>query len=246
MIPPCCVRMVAAPSRRMRYPHGDPTFQPARPCRSGSANQSDRRRLSALLTSEANFVRASERAGEEGRWLWHLGPTWCWNGRRTSSATTSRSQSKRLVCRRGSTARSAKINSPHLHGPRNSRRWRVNGADFFGHYLGQQHRSDTQLKIRVLNVSKRSSPEPQALQGHAWDQSPVFKKFTKQSYGQLGGDPTLFDWRLPLTTIAEGMSTRARHQPDCRRLACGLHRRLRVWPDGDGKRSELTTRASLA
>lgn len=58
------------------------------------------------------------------------------------------------------------------------------------HYLVSNTESDTQLKIRVLNVSKRElAKNLKRFKGTAWDQSPVFKKIYEAEYGQLGGEP---------------------------------------------------------
>ncbi|MBV6858279.1 type VI secretion system contractile sheath large subunit [Xanthomonas campestris pv. zingibericola] len=58
------------------------------------------------------------------------------------------------------------------------------------HYLVSNTESDTQLKIRVLNVSKKElAKNLKRFKGTAWDQSPVFKKIYEAEYGQLGGEP---------------------------------------------------------
>ncbi len=45
-------------------------------------------------------------------------------------------------------------------------------------------------KIRVLNISKKEVAKTlKRYKGTAWDQSPLFKKFYEQEYGQLGGEP---------------------------------------------------------
>ncbi|HEY4349883.1 MAG TPA: type VI secretion system contractile sheath large subunit, partial [Paraburkholderia sp.] len=50
--------------------------------------------------------------------------------------------------------------------------------------------SDTLLKIRVFNVSKKElAKNLKRFKGIAWDQSPVFKKVYEEEYGQLGGEP---------------------------------------------------------
>jgi type VI secretion system protein ImpC len=50
--------------------------------------------------------------------------------------------------------------------------------------------SDTLLKIRVFNVSKKElAKNLKRFKGIAWDQSPVFKKIYEEEYGQLGGEP---------------------------------------------------------
>ena len=58
------------------------------------------------------------------------------------------------------------------------------------HYLVNNTETDTQLKIRVLNVSKKDVGKVlKRYKGTAWDQSPVFKKIYEEEYGQLGGEP---------------------------------------------------------
>ncbi|MDF3067008.1 MAG: EvpB family type secretion protein, partial [Polyangiaceae bacterium] len=58
------------------------------------------------------------------------------------------------------------------------------------HYLVNNSETDTMLKIRVLNVSKKDLQKTlKRFKGAAWDQSPIFKKLYEQEYGQLGGEP---------------------------------------------------------
>jgi type VI secretion protein, EvpB/VC_A0108 family len=58
------------------------------------------------------------------------------------------------------------------------------------HYLVNNTETDQQLKIRVLNVSKKDLGKVlKRYKGTAWDQSPVFKKVYEEEYGQLGGEP---------------------------------------------------------
>ena len=58
------------------------------------------------------------------------------------------------------------------------------------HYLVNNTETDEQLKIRVLNVSKKELGKTlKKFKGTAWDQSPVFKKFYEEEYGQFGGEP---------------------------------------------------------
>ncbi|QNH18956.1 type VI secretion system contractile sheath large subunit [Xanthomonas sp. SS] len=58
------------------------------------------------------------------------------------------------------------------------------------HYLVSNTESDQQLKIRVLNISKKELGKVlKRYKGTAWDQSPIFKKVYEQEYGQLGGEP---------------------------------------------------------
>jgi type VI secretion system protein ImpC len=58
------------------------------------------------------------------------------------------------------------------------------------HYLVNNTETDTQLKIRVMNLSKKDLHKTlKRFKGAAWDQSPIFKKLYEEEYGQLGGEP---------------------------------------------------------
>jgi type VI secretion system protein ImpC len=58
------------------------------------------------------------------------------------------------------------------------------------HYLVSNSETDDQLKIRVLNVSKKDLHKTlKRYKGAAWDQSPIFKKLYEEEYGTLGGEP---------------------------------------------------------
>ena len=58
------------------------------------------------------------------------------------------------------------------------------------HYLVSNSETDDQLKIRVMNVSKKDLHKTlKRYKGAAWDQSPVFKKLYEEEYGTLGGEP---------------------------------------------------------
>jgi type VI secretion system protein ImpC len=58
------------------------------------------------------------------------------------------------------------------------------------HYLVNNTETDTMLKIRVMNISKKDLHKTlKKFKGAAWDQSPIFKKLYEQEYGQLGGEP---------------------------------------------------------
>jgi len=57
-------------------------------------------------------------------------------------------------------------------------------------YLVNNTETDEQLKIRVLNVSKKDLGKTlKKFKGTAWDQSPLFKKMYEEEYGQFGGEP---------------------------------------------------------
>lgn len=58
------------------------------------------------------------------------------------------------------------------------------------HYLVNNTETDTMLKIRVLNISKKDLGKTlKTYKGTAWDQSPVFKQVYEHEYGQFGGEP---------------------------------------------------------
>ncbi len=58
------------------------------------------------------------------------------------------------------------------------------------HYLVNNTETDEQLKIRVLNISKKDLHKTlKKFKGTAWDQSPIFKKLYGEEYDQFGGEP---------------------------------------------------------
>ena len=58
------------------------------------------------------------------------------------------------------------------------------------HYLVNNSETDDQLRIRVMNVSKKDLHKTlKRYKGAAWDQSPIFKKLYEEEYGTLGGEP---------------------------------------------------------
>ena len=58
------------------------------------------------------------------------------------------------------------------------------------HYLVFNSETDSNLKIRVINVSKNElSQHFKSYPGARWDQSPMFKMVYEQEFGQLGGEP---------------------------------------------------------
>jgi type VI secretion system protein ImpC len=58
------------------------------------------------------------------------------------------------------------------------------------HYLVNNTETDEQLKIKVLNISKKELGKTlKKFRGTAWDQSPIFKKIYEEEYGQFGGEP---------------------------------------------------------
>jgi type VI secretion system protein ImpC len=58
------------------------------------------------------------------------------------------------------------------------------------HYLVNNTETDSMLKIRVMNITKKDLAKTlKRFKGAAWDQSPIFKKLYEEEYGQLGGEP---------------------------------------------------------
>jgi type VI secretion system protein ImpC len=58
------------------------------------------------------------------------------------------------------------------------------------HHLVNNTETDEQLKIRVMNISKKDVGKTlKKFKGTAWDQSPLFKKFYEEEYGKFGGEP---------------------------------------------------------
>lgn len=57
-------------------------------------------------------------------------------------------------------------------------------------YLCKNTETSTDLKIRVMNISKKElGEELDKYSGVDWDQSPIFRKVYEQGYGVLNGDP---------------------------------------------------------
>ena len=58
------------------------------------------------------------------------------------------------------------------------------------HYMVNNTETDEQLKIRVMNISKKDLGKTlKKYKGTSWDQSPLFKKLYEEEYGQFGGEP---------------------------------------------------------
>jgi len=58
------------------------------------------------------------------------------------------------------------------------------------HYMVNNTESDENLKIRVMDMSKKDLAKTlKKFKGAAWDQSPLFKKIYEEEYGQFGGEP---------------------------------------------------------
>jgi len=58
------------------------------------------------------------------------------------------------------------------------------------HYLVNNTETDEMLKIKVFNISKKELGKTlKKFKGASWDQSPIFKKYYEEEYGQFGGEP---------------------------------------------------------
>jgi type VI secretion system protein ImpC len=82
------------------------------------------------------------------------------------------------------------------------------------HHLVTNTETDEQLKIRVLNVSKKEVGRTlKKFKGTAWDQSPFFKKIYGEEYDMPGGHPYgclvgdyFFDHSAPDVELLSGMA----------------------------------------
>ena len=100
------------------------------------------------------------------------------------------------------------------------------------HHLVSNTETDQQLKIRVMNISKKELGKTlKRYKGTAWDQSPIFKKMYEEEYGQLGGEPYgclvgdyFFDHSPPDVELLAGMAqvAAAAHAPFIAAANCGL------------------------
>ncbi|MDP9044752.1 MAG: type VI secretion system contractile sheath large subunit [Pseudomonadota bacterium] len=74
-----------------------------------------------------------------------------------------------------------------IHNPRFQR---LEGAWRGLHYLVFNTDTSANLKIRVMNISKKELGRTlRRFKGVVWDQSPMFKKIYEQEFGQFGGEP---------------------------------------------------------
>src|SRR3954465_8063921 len=91
------------------------------------------------------------------------------------------------------------------------------------HYLINNTETDENLKIRVLNISKKDVGKTlKKFKGVAWDQSPLFKQVYESEFGTIGGEPFgclvgdyQFDHTPPDVEILAGMAqiAAAAHAP---------------------------------
>jgi type VI secretion system protein ImpC len=57
-------------------------------------------------------------------------------------------------------------------------------------FLVSNAETGSDLKIKLLNISRRDLVRTlRKYRGTAWDQSPIFRKFYEEEYGQFGGEP---------------------------------------------------------
>ncbi len=99
-------------------------------------------------------------------------------------------------------------------------------------HLVNNTETDEQLKIRVLNLSKKDLAKTlKKYKGTAWDQSPLFKKMYEDEYGTPGGEPYgcligdyYFDHTPKNVEILNGMAqiASAAHAPFVSAAAPGL------------------------
>src|SRR3989440_1837028 len=91
------------------------------------------------------------------------------------------------------------------------------------HYLVNNTETGENLKIRVMNISKKDvSKTLKKFKGTAWDQSPLFKKLYEEEFGMPGGQPYgclvgdyYFDHSAPDVEMLSGISqiSAASHSP---------------------------------
>src|SRR5436190_2107151 len=89
------------------------------------------------------------------------------------------------------------------------------------HYLVNNTETGENLKIRVMNISKKDvSKTLKKYKGTAWDQSPLFKKLYEEEFGMPGGQPYgclmgdyYFDHSAPDVEMLAGMA----------QIACAAH-----------------------
>jgi type VI secretion system protein ImpC len=91
------------------------------------------------------------------------------------------------------------------------------------HYLVNNTETSENLKIRVMNISKKEvSKTLKKYKGTAWDQSPLFKKLYEEEFGMPGGQPYgclmgdyYFDHSAPDVELLAGIAqiSAAAHAP---------------------------------
>src|SRR5436190_15101585 len=91
------------------------------------------------------------------------------------------------------------------------------------HYLVNNTETGENLKIRVMNISKKEAAKVlKKYKGTAWDQSPLFKKLYEEEFGMPGGQPYgsiigdyYFDHTAPEVEMLSGLAqiAAAAHAP---------------------------------
>jgi type VI secretion system protein ImpC len=108
------------------------------------------------------------------------------------------------------------------------------------HYLVNNTETAENLKIRVMNISKKEAAKTlKKFKGTAWDQSPLFKKLYEEEFGMPGGQPYgclmgdyYFDHSAPDIEILAGIAqiSAAAHAPFITAAAPSLLN-METWQD---------------
>src|SRR6476646_2254699 len=108
------------------------------------------------------------------------------------------------------------------------------------HYLVNNTETGENLKIRVMNISKKEvSKTLKKYKGTAWDQSPLFKKLYEEEFGMPGGQPYgclmgdyYFDHSAPDVELLNGIAqiAAAAHAPFLSAAAPSLLN-METWQD---------------
>jgi len=108
------------------------------------------------------------------------------------------------------------------------------------HYLVNNTETGENLKIRVMNISKKDAAKTlKKYKGTAWDQSPLFKKLYEEEFGMPGGQPYgcllgdyYFDHSAPDVEMLAGIAqiSAAAHAPFLTAAAPSLLN-METWQD---------------
>ncbi len=106
------------------------------------------------------------------------------------------------------------------------------------HYLVNNTETGENLKIRVMNISKKEVAKTlKKFKGTAWDQSPLFKKLYEEEFGMPGGQPFgalmgdyYFDHSAPDVEMLAGIAqiSSAAHAPFISAASPSLLNRVRI------------------
>jgi type VI secretion system protein ImpC len=125
---------------------------------------------------------------------------------------------------------SAQVNAI-LHHPRFQK---LEGAWRGLQYLCKNTETGTDLKIRVMNISKDElADDLSKFQGTDWDQSPMFRKIYTEGYGVLNGDPVACIVGRTWTCCRTSPRSRQRRMPPSSRACprhCSILRRGTICP----------------